>query len=505
MAAIAPFQPQRTETNGYLDPDQTIIDYCVRELGCTFQEVIQDDPNRMLRAWQRLRKTGQQAAIAGVGLGGVGVALGVFAGATPLMIAGVSVVALNGWLCKVHADAQEAIAIESDVLNQCRPALDLLAKLEQQGVNASHLVSIYNRLVQFASTNRLAADDPKQLADFFKSSLKQAQMLKALEPEPEPPQATEFAVTVQLPQLQAPVCPQSPPPTSAETRQETPDNNWQPPAVPTDDIARDLASNLRSALVVGQPGAGKGIVVAQAIREIKRQRSDLQIWVIDPKNEPSEAHYWEPADKVLRRTIDPFTSPNEMELIVQDFEEFISRFSAIKAPKLLIVDEVLTIMNKAKQWYQNFLAPGCHALCSTGRAAESYVWLISQSPNAADFGMSGGTRNVYRRLLLVSADNVGLLANGSTFFSGYPEQKLFSATGRVFYDSVANRWGATPVYDLCSVTSFADWLKTNQPATVEQAVGFFGGDRAQFKQEAIALVESGAIAFDASTQVFSTP
>jgi hypothetical protein len=113
--------------------------------------------------------------------------------------------------------------------------------------------------------------------------------------------------------------------------------------------------------------------------------------------------------------------------------------------KLLIFDEALAVREKTDKWFKGLMT-GFNALCSMGRSRKQYGWLVSQSPNADDYGISGGTRNVYRRVLLIAKSNQGLLANGSTFFSGKPSAEQLDATGRVFFDSAINGWGITPVY-----------------------------------------------------------
>ena len=61
---------------------------------------------------------------------------------------------------------------------------------------------------------------------------------------------------------------------------------------------------------------------------------------------------------------------------------------------------------------------------------------------------SGGVRNVYRRILLISADDLGLLDDGSTYFSGKPSGENLKQTGRTFFDSIINGWGAVLVYQM---------------------------------------------------------
>jgi hypothetical protein len=210
------------------------------------------------------------------------------------------------------------------------------------------------------------------------------------------------------------------------------------------DIATSLAVNLQSMLIVGQPGAGKGFLVAHSLREVKRLHPDVQIWAIDPKGAASEAWRWTPCDRYLPLKLNPFATTEEMIDAVQKCSDLIRAFVALgDVPKLLIFDEALAMREKAPRWFKECMT-GFNALCSMGREKRQYGWLVSQSPNAEDFGISGAMRNVYRRVLVLSRSNLGLLDNGSTFFSGKPSDELLMQTGRAYYDSIDGRWAVVP-------------------------------------------------------------
>lgn len=213
------------------------------------------------------------------------------------------------------------------------------------------------------------------------------------------------------------------------------------------DIARDLAVTLKSAIIVGQPGSGKGLTVAHATRHIKAQHPDVTIWVVDPKADPSERAYWAACDRVLDSALPAFANESEVERFQVAVDQFIEQFKALPGRKLLIFDEALAVKELMPKWFRGCMA-GFNHLCSTGRSKGVYGWLLSQTPNAADFGISGGARNVYRRVLLVSADDLGLIYNRSTFFTSFPDEALLGVTGRVFFDSLGNRWGVVPRYPL---------------------------------------------------------
>lgn len=235
----------------------------------------------------------------------------------------------------------------------------------------------------------------------------------------------------------------------APAQTPTPQTSTAPPHLAHVDLARDLALQLKSAIIVGQPGSGKGLAVAHAIRHLKVHRPEVSIWIVDPKADPNEQAYWNPADRLCSAPLPEFPTQVDIERFQGQVTEFITAFKSAPAPKLLVFDEALAVKESMEKWFKGIMA-GFNHLCSTGRSRGVYGWLISQTPNATDFGISGGARNVYRRVLLLSADDLGLIVNRSTFFSGVPFQEQLEVTGRVFYDSLGSRWAVLPHYPLIS-------------------------------------------------------
>ncbi|KAM3091852.1 hypothetical protein ACKFKG_24265 [Phormidesmis sp. 146-35] len=233
------------------------------------------------------------------------------------------------------------------------------------------------------------------------------------------------------------------------------------------EIAESLAVNLQSSLIVGPPGAGKGVIVAIASRAVKRLHPDVTIWAIDPKADASEAHYWEAVDHYLPLHIDPFTSAESMVEVMATINCFIQKFQKSKGAKLLIFDEALAVKEKTGKWFKELMA-GFNTLCSMGRSKREYGWLLAQSPDTEAFEIGGGVRNIYRRILLLSQDNLELLDNHSTYFSGKPSPDHLSKTGRVYFDSIVNGWGSVPVYQVplspvvTTLAASADQAPTSQ-------------------------------------------
>jgi hypothetical protein len=229
----------------------------------------------------------------------------------------------------------------------------------------------------------------------------------------------------------------------------------QPPttslSLSTSDLALTLGRDLRSSIIVGQSRSGKGFAVAHALRHAKVHHPDLKIWVIDPKADPQEQAYWDCCDRVHARPLLAFSTVAEVKEWTRQVDAFIKEFKVAPGPKLLILDEALGVKEFTGKWFKGLMA-GFNYLCSTGASQGCYGWIISQTSNAEDFNISGGARNVYRGIALVHSADLGLIRNKTTFFSGRPSQELLQVTGRAFYDSAGDYWGAVPGYPPLSRT-----------------------------------------------------
>jgi len=213
------------------------------------------------------------------------------------------------------------------------------------------------------------------------------------------------------------------------------------PRSPLIDLPGSLAHNPSSTLIVGASRAGKGVTVAAALRKLDPKFS---IWVVDPKADPVERNYWNPAHQVLSHKLNLWESQSQ-----QGFEDslrgFLQDFQKHPSPKILVIDELLALKESYPKFYREFLIPGLNTIASMGASRQTFVWGISQSPVAADFGTSAGARSAYRRVLLSRPNNRGLVASASSFCDTPLPPELRASQGVLAYDSFANHWAESLV------------------------------------------------------------
>jgi len=268
-------------------------------------------------------------------------------------------------------------------------------------------------------------------------------------------------------------------------------------STPELDSASDLGQNPQSAIIAGVPGAGKGIFVSNALREMKVRNPHVRIFAIDPKNDPKETGYWSVADQLWRKDCERCDTETAATWLMARIDEY----RDYRGPKLLVLDEgtmVLTILKLAKVFgeraigdkivpykldllgeFKKFLV----AISGMGDSRESWIWLVCQVINCEDLGITGGVRSIFRSIGLVSPQNKNAV---TTFFAtGFVplppggKEALYrmmeqSPCNRAFYDGKTDKWAPTPLwenhsgYNRDTRTTLADlttdlWSSTHNP------------------------------------------
>lgn len=226
------------------------------------------------------------------------------------------------------------------------------------------------------------------------------------------------------------------------------------------DIALDMARVPKSTIIAASPRVGKGYVVSQAIAHLQQLHPDLEIWLIDPKDEPTERHYWSAIDPDKRCHFDLRDFDVDVEAAIEVFSEHLTRFNrSPKHRKLLIIDEFVTLNQKCAGPFMNQLKDFIVGICSSGEVNPDmgigrFVWAITQSPYVSDIGFkTKAALATFQRVFLLNKASVHLyqLAVSASFAPAGFEQKinrLLEPTGRISYYSRTDSWHPVPSYSL---------------------------------------------------------
>ena len=228
-----------------------------------------------------------------------------------------------------------------------------------------------------------------------------------------------------------------------------------PALPPLYDLAADLGQNPQSAIIAGVPGAGKGMVVSNALRHLKQRYPSITIFVIDPKADPKEAGYWDGLGATVRRCRFLNADPDDCALwLLKRLEEF----AGIQGPKLMVFDEGSAAIATLKLAHKDIKAMGrlkafiAH-ISSMGDSGETWLWMMAQIIHVADLGMSGGFRGIFRAVGIVSPKNrYALQSFLATDFVPMPDGGMdeietlmnSSPVGRAFFDGKTAQWVPMP-------------------------------------------------------------
>jgi hypothetical protein len=227
--------------------------------------------------------------------------------------------------------------------------------------------------------------------------------------------------------------------------------NADEPPVEPHPPAEDLGKNPQSALIGGVPGAGKGVFYLQALAQLKAHHPDIKVMLINPKQSGLELGTGKAPALVLSRDFANGGTPDDSALWLWDC---IEQFKRWHGPKLLIIDEMASVMATLKlagrglqvlPKFREFLSH----ITSMGDSERHYLWLVSQDCSTDGLGISAALRATLRAIGIVAPHNRQALGaflsggwlpvpdGGRTALDAIMQS---SEVGRAIFDGKQGRW-----------------------------------------------------------------
>jgi hypothetical protein len=220
--------------------------------------------------------------------------------------------------------------------------------------------------------------------------------------------------------------------------------------------AQDLGENPQSALICGTPGSGKGMLVSNAVRVLRQKHSALTVMMIDPKSDAKESGYWsDVVDRYEAFSLMDCLDPDEgAEWLLSQM----ATFNKLPSPKLLIFDEMLAASTELSMAHKDFKAMSrlkkfVAGIVAQGDSQGVWIWVMSQSVQVQDLGISGGVRGNLRAIGLISPKNTTAI-EGLTSTQLIPKppggmdelRKIMESSpcGRAVFDGKISRWLPMP-------------------------------------------------------------
>lgn len=165
---------------------------------------------------------------------------------------------------------------------------------------------------------------------------------------------------------------------------------------PVHNLSGAIAGKLKSTVLLGAPRAGKGYALAKALELLP---DNVDIWLIDPKDDPNESHYWQrvPLNQRVRFDVTTLNPEAVDDKVCGLFERFLLASSSGDRPKLLIVDECSPGLSKGmtQKSYKGFMGRVA-TICSVGPSKGKFVWVLAQASTVEDLAMTSGNKASFR-------------------------------------------------------------------------------------------------------------
>ncbi len=238
---------------------------------------------------------------------------------------------------------------------------------------------------------------------------------------------------------------------------------YDPNAIARIDIISEMSDRINNTIVIGIPGSGKGILVSNAILEIKRKHLGIKMFVIDPKAEPKEAGYYSGCD-VIKSFACMDAKPSTVAVWADSaFEEY-ALYAQQNERTLLIVDEWTMLGNKLSQAKSTLLVDKLNSYTSGGDSAGRNVWIMLQSPYVTGASLNLSTTSQMTSIVIAFSENIGAIAQwkSAKIFKQLSLDEVSSlveasSTGRAVYYGKTGKWYMMPL-----LTNYSGYDRDNR-------------------------------------------
>ncbi|OKH35019.1 hypothetical protein NIES2101_38110 [Calothrix sp. HK-06] len=176
------------------------------------------------------------------------------------------------------------------------------------------------------------------------------------------------------------------------------------------DIIKEITDRIRTLLIVGVSGSGKGIIVSNAIREAKRKHPNLKVVVIDPKDDEKEIRYWKGiADEFISypcMDAKPSTVVEWADYAFKQYQDYANQ----NEQTLAVIDEGTLLGLKANLAKSTLIKDKITAYSSAGDSSGRFVWFLVQSPFVGASSLDLSTSTQMTTIAIHWEENLGALS-----------------------------------------------------------------------------------------------
>ncbi len=217
------------------------------------------------------------------------------------------------------------------------------------------------------------------------------------------PEQLALTQSVQTTVQQPVTVPSSTPPTVTQV------DVWNPASDNEVDIVRQMTDRITNNFIVGIGGSGKGMLLANALREVKRKHPEKKIFLVNGKVDPKEAGYFEgivDVEKPLHcESAKPQTVAAWFDAAMEDYDNFAVKNNGA----LLVIDEGTIIGARLKTAKCTTLTDKLIGITSCGGSTGKNVWFVAQTPFVGANGSDTSGISQLTPIVLVTSNNLSVV------------------------------------------------------------------------------------------------
>lgn len=172
-----------------------------------------------------------------------------------------------------------------------------------------------------------------------------------------------------------------------------------------------MTNQIGNYFIVGIGGSGKGMLLANALREIKRKYPGKKIFLVNGKVDPKERGYFDgvvDVEKPLHcETAKPQTVAAWFEAAMKSYDEFAQEHNGA----LLVIDEGTIIGARLKTARCTDLTDKLIGITSCGGSSGKNIWFVAQTPFVGANGSDTSGISQLTPIVLVNQTNLSVVDN----------------------------------------------------------------------------------------------
>jgi hypothetical protein len=174
-------------------------------------------------------------------------------------------------------------------------------------------------------------------------------------------------------------------------------------------IIPEMTERITNLFIVGLGGSGKGMLLANALREVKRSHPTKKIFLVNGKDDPKERGYFDGIVDIHKALHCESAKPQTVAAWFESCIDEYDQFAVINNGALLVIDEGTIIGARLKTAKCTLLADKLIGITSCGGSSGKNIWFVAQTPYVGANGSDLSGISQLTPIAIVSKNNLAVL------------------------------------------------------------------------------------------------